>query len=135
VDPRVIQALQDARRAEKAQALYYRALAAKAEDAGDEQAEEDLNGLHADEQHHLARITVRLVEAKAAVDDLKDVPIPTSIYPDWQEHASAREEAEIARYEALLKLALDEGTAALVQEMLAVERKHAESLGGKYMSA
>jgi len=135
VDLRVIEALQAARRAEKAQALYYRALAAKAEDAGDEQAEEDLNGLHADEQHHLSRITVTLVEAKAPLDELNDVASPTSIYPDWQDHARAREEAEIARYEKLLTMKLDENTAALVQEILAVERKHAESLGGKYMSA
>jgi rubrerythrin len=135
VDDRVIGALQDARRAEKAQTLFYRMLAAAAAEAGDTQGEEDLNGLHADEQHHLSRITVTLVEANAAVNDLNDIAPPAAVYPDWQDNARAREEAEIARYEALLTMQLDENTAALVREMLAVERKHAERLGGKYMSA
>ena len=135
MDERLVGALQAARKAEKAQALFYRALAAAAEDAGDAQAAEDLNGLHADEQHHLSRLTVKLVEANAALADLNDIEAPAAHYPDWQDHARAREEAEIARYEALLSLELDGSTAALLREMLAAERKHAERLGGKYMSA
>ena len=39
--------------------------------------------------------------------------------------ARAREEAEISRYETLLTLKLDENTAALISEILAVERNHA----------
>jgi rubrerythrin len=135
VDAQLREALRDARRAEKAQALFYRALAAAAEDAGAAQVAEDLNGLHADEQHHLSRITVKLVEANAPLEDLAAVQTPRSEYPEWQSLARAREEAEIARYERLLTLPLDDATAALVQEILAVERKHAERLAGKFMSA
>ena len=135
MDARLIEALQAARRAEKQQALFYRALAAAAEEAGDVQAEEDLNGLHADEQHHLSRITVTLVEANAPLDDLTSIVLPTFSYPDWRDNAREREEAEIRRYEGLLALKLEADTAALLTEILAVERKHAERLGGKYMSA
>jgi rubrerythrin len=135
VDTRLIEALQAARRAEKQQALFYRALAAAAEEAGDVQAEEDLNGLHADEQHHLSRITVTLVEANVPLDDLTSIVHPTVSYADWQDHAREREEGEVRRYEGLLALKLDADTAALLSEILAVERKHAERLGGKYMSA
>ena len=131
----LVHALQDARRAEKQQALFYRALAAAAEEAGHADAAEDLNGLHADEQHHLSRITVTLVEANAELDELSAAEPPPVSYPDWQDHARAREEAEISRYETLLTLQPDEATAALLTEILAVERKHAERLGGKYMSA
>ena len=135
MDDQVLQALQDARRAEKQQALFYRALAAAAEEAGHAEAAEDLNGLHADEQHHLSRITVTLVEASAALAELGATERPPVSYADWKDHARAREEAEISRYETLLTLDLDENTAALISEILAVERKHAERLGGKYMSA
>jgi rubrerythrin len=135
VDDRLLEALQAARRAEKEQALFYRALAAAAEEAGDVQAEEDLNGLHADEQHHLSRITVTLVEANVPLDDLTSTVLPAFSYPDWQDNAREREEGEIRRYEGLLALKLDADTAALLTEILAVERKHAERLGGKYMSA
>ena len=135
MDAHVLRALQDVRRAEKQQALFYRALAAAAEEAGHRDDEEGLNGLHADEQHHLSRITVTLVEANAPLDELHETEAPPVAYGEWKDHARAREEAEIARYETLLTLPLDEATAALVREILAVERKHAERLGGKYMSA
>src|SRR5262245_42567559 len=124
MDAHVLRALQDARRAEKQQALFYRALAAAAEEAGQGAAEEDLNGLHADEQHHLSRITVTLVEANAPLDELHDTEQPTVPFAEWKEHARAREEGEIARYQTLLSLPLDQATAALVEEILAVERKH-----------
>jgi rubrerythrin len=135
MDDRLIEALQAARRAEKEQALFYRALAAAAEEAGDVQAEEDLNGLHADEQHHLSRITVTLVEANVPLDDLTSIVHPTLSYSDWRDRAREREEGEVRRYEGLLALKLDADTVVLLSEILAVERKHAERLGGKYMSA
>ena len=42
---------------------------------------------------------------------------------------------EIARYEAIAAMPLDTFTAALIAEILNVERQHEESLGGKFMSA
>ncbi|MGH7471816.1 MAG: ferritin family protein [Longimicrobiales bacterium] len=128
-------ALQQARRAEKEQALFYRALAACAEQAGDDQAAEDLNGLLADEQHHLSRLTARLLEADQSIANLNDVRAPAVAYPEWQPLARAREQAEIERYETLVRLELDTLTAALITEIVAAEREHARTLGGKYMSA
>lgn len=49
----LIQAIESARAAEKSQALFYRALAAEAEERGDAPLSERFNDLHADEQHHL----------------------------------------------------------------------------------
>jgi rubrerythrin len=135
VNPTLSDALQEARRSEKAQALFYRALAAQAELAGDVQTAEDLNGLHADEQHHLSRLTARLIEADQQLADLADVQTPEIVYPDWQQLARARELAEIECYERLALLEPDGATAELIEEILAVERKHAETLGGKYMNA
>ena len=54
--------LEASRLREKAQTLFYRALAAQAIAAGDDDASERLNDLHADEQHHLSRLTARLLE-------------------------------------------------------------------------
>ncbi len=62
----LIAALEEARAAEKEQALFYRALAAEAERRGDAALSERYNELHADEQHHLARLTARLLELGAA---------------------------------------------------------------------
>ena len=131
----LIQALQHARRAEKEQALFYRSLVTQAENAGHTQVAEDLNGLHADEQHHLSRLTVRLVEADQTVEDLGGVGMPTTVYADWETEARKREREEIARYEAIAAMPLDTFTAALIAEILNVERQHEESLGGKFMSA
>jgi rubrerythrin len=135
VNPALSDALQEARRSEKAQALFYRALAAEAELAGDAPTAEDLNGLHADEQHHLSRLTARLIEAEQQVADLSDVQTPDAPYPDWQETARLREQAEIECYEKLTRLEPDAATAELIGEIIAVERKHADTLGGKYMNA
>jgi rubrerythrin len=129
------EALHAARRAEKEQALFYRMLVTHAENAGNAQEAEDLNGLHADEQHHLSRLTVRLVEADQLVQDVNDVKTPKAAYPNWQDLARRRECEEIERYETIANMTLDSLTAALIAEILNVERQHAESLGGKYMSA
>ena len=131
----IIQALQHARRAEKEQALFYRSLITQAENAGHAQVAEDLNGLHADEQHHLSRLTVRLVEADQTVEDLGSVRMPATAYDGWEAEARNREREEIARYEAIAALPLDSLTAALIAEILNVERQHEQSLGGKFMSA
>lgn len=130
----IIDALAAARRAEKEQALFYRAQAARAEDAGNEADSEALNGLHADEQHHLSRLSVRLVELGATLEDLDSVRVDGST-PDWRATARERERAEIALYEELGRLDLDEETMRLIQEILDVERVHERTLGGKHMPA
>jgi rubrerythrin len=127
--------MQQARRAEKEQALFYRALAAHAEQAGDAAAVEDLNGLLADEQHHLSRLTARLLEADQPLPDLSDVQAPPVSYPDWHGQARAREQAEIELYEEMSRLQPDPDTAALIQDILRVEQHHALALGGKYTNA
>lgn len=128
-------ALHEARRAEKEQSLFYRALAAAAEHADDAELAERLNGLHADEQHHLSRLTVRLVEDGVPVEDLSALRAPVVSLADWERGARAREHAEIARYESMLALASDERTRAMLAQFLEAERGHADELGGKWMGA
>jgi D-sedoheptulose 7-phosphate isomerase len=127
--------LHEARLAEKRQALFYRALAAAAEDAGDDELSERLNGLHADEQHHLSRLTVRLVELSEAVADLGGEVAPDVRLDGWEQLARGREAEEVARYAGLLTHPLDPRTRAVLEQCLAAERHHAEVLGGKWMGA
>jgi len=128
-------ALAAARAAEKDQAMFYRALAAQAELAGDAATAERLNGLHADEQHHLSRLTARLVELGRAVEDLGRSRAPEVPLDGWESVARHREREEVARYEAMLRTALDEQTRAMILEFLEAERRHAAELGGKWMEA
>ena len=130
-----IDALHEARAAEKAQALFYRALAAEAEARGDDALSERLNELHADEQHHLSRLTARLLELGAAPADLAHVRPGAAPLDDWEDAARSREHDEVRRYEALLDQEMDDATAALVREILDTERRHAEHLGGKWTAA
>ena len=130
-----IAALQRARLAEKEQALFYRALASAAEDQRDDELSERLNGLHADEQHHLSRLTVRLVELKEPVADLGATVAPAVSLQDWEKVATAREREEIARYEALLRDQLDDDTRAMLEQFIEAERHHEVALGGKWMGA
>ena len=128
-------ALQRAREGEKEQALFYRALAAAAEERGDAALAERFNELHADEQHHLSRLTARLMEMGAAPRELSP-PAPPFGLDGWEEVAEARERGEVARYEALLEHAgLDGHTGALLREILDTERHHAAELGGKWTTA
>lgn len=131
----MVVALHAARIAEKAQSLYYRTLAAQAEEQGDDELSERLNGLHADEQHHLSRLTARLVEMGEAVSDLSTAEPPVAALTNWENVAHAREAEEIARYEVLLRHDLDAHTRAMIGEFLESERRHAEQLGGKWMDA
>lgn len=135
VTPEVVQRLADARAAEKEQALFYRGLAAAAEEADDADLAERLNGLLADEQHHLSRLTVRLVELDRRLERIDDMTVPARALDGWEAEARERERAEIARYEALLVLSVDARTRALVLEILEAERRHEEELGGKWMGA
>jgi rubrerythrin len=131
----VLEVLEAARVREKEQTLFYRALAAKAEARGQEALAERLNALHADEQHHFSRLTVRLLELgwePAAV-----VPSPTEVpgLGEWETVARAREEGEISWYGKALEGPIDSVTEALFREILESEEHHSRELGGKWMSA
>jgi rubrerythrin len=130
-----IELLHAARAAEKRQALYYRALAAAAEDADAADLSERLNGLHADEQHHLSRLTVRLVELNEPVESLDEERAPAVQLEGWEQQARLREAEEIDRYTRLLEGDLDARTRAGIEQFIEAERRHAESLGGKWMGA
>jgi rubrerythrin len=131
----LVAALQRAREAEKEQAVFYRALAAAAEERGDATLAERFNDLHADEQHHLSRLTARLLEMEAAPHDLPAESPPYGL-DGWEDAAAARERGEVVRYEGMLERARpDEHTAALLREILDTERHHAAELGGKWTTA
>lgn len=132
----LLELLEASRRREKAQTLLYRALAADAEDAGRAEASERLNGLHADEQHHLSRLTARVLELGGRPAALRDVPAPEASLDGWEAVAREREREEIAWYESLMEGGrLDPVTRAVIDEIVASERQHERILGGKWMSA
>jgi len=132
----LVELLEASRRREKAQTLFYRALAAAAEEEGDARASERLNGLHADEQHHLSRLTARVLELGGRPAELRGVPAPVASFDGWEEIARERERDEIRWYESLAEGdRLDEVTRATVDEIVASERQHERILGGKWMSA
>jgi rubrerythrin len=131
----LITSLEEARAAEKEQALHYRALAAAAEERGDAAASERLNELHADEQHHLSRLTARLLELGAPLAELAHVRADAADAARWEAAARIREQGEVLRYQRMLEGAMDDATRALLEEILDTERHHAEELGGKWTSA
>lgn len=131
----LISALEAARAAEKAHALFYRALAAEAEDRGDDAMSERFNELHADEQHHVSRLTARLLELGAPLADIASLTGDTVGMEGWETAAAPREQAEVARYERLLAGEMDDATRALLHEILDTERHHAAELGGKWTTA
>jgi rubrerythrin len=131
----LITALQQAREAEKEHALFYRAVAAAAEERGDAALAERLNELHADEQHHLSRLTARLLELGAAPADL-DRRAEGAGLEGWEGAARLREQAEVSLYESLLaRDDVDPRTRALLAEIADTERHHAAELGGKWTRA
>lgn len=131
----VIRILQVCRTAEREQALFYRALASEAESAGDVMLAERLQELHADEQHHLSRLTARLLELGAVPDDLGPAHLAPVSLQQWETIASRRERDEVKRYRVFLEQTVDASTRSLVDEILATEQKHAEVLGGKWTPA
>ena len=134
--PTYAHALHEARILEKEQTLFYRRLSAEAELRGNMDDIEALNGLLADEQHHLSRLSVRLVELGEELEPLDDVTAPgAAVYPAWHEAARAREQSEVARYEEMLGLELDPETRQVIESILAAERQHEEHLAGKYTDA
>ncbi len=127
--------LAESRRREKAQTQYYRALAAAAEDEGNGPVAERLNALHADEQHHLSRLTARLLELGEAPQDLSSLPPEEAVYEGWEDVAREREGLEIEWYEGILRSIDDEHTREIIMEILESERHHRQELGGKWMPA
>ena len=127
--------LHTGRRREKVHTLLYRALAAAAELADDAAASERLNGLHADEQHHLSRLTARLLELGETPEELGGLPRPEPDLDGWEERARELETAEVDFYATALEGKLDDDTRAIAEEILASERMHLEHLGGKWMPA
>jgi ferritin-like protein len=137
VDPGVLVEVEAARAAERSQTRFYRALALEAGLAGDAAGEERLNELHADEQHHLARLTARLLELGVTPAPLEDAdPGATVPWPAWEGEARRREQAEVSRYERLVaEGGLDPLTLEIAREILATEKLHARNLGGKWVPA
>lgn len=130
-----MRALEVCREAEKEQALFYRALAAEAEERGDSDLGQRFHDLHADEQHHLSRLTARLLElGRSAADPVDRRPVVPPL-EDWEAAARTRERDEVLRYETLLREPLDAATAALVEQFVEVERAHLRELGGKWTMA
>lgn len=128
-------ALEECRAAERAQAVFYRALAAAAERSGDVALAERFNELHADEQHHLSRLTARLSEMGQVPREIpREAGAPATL-SGWEAEALRRERGEIARYEALLAESPDTGTTTLIRTILETERMHASEQGGKWMPA
>ena len=132
----VVAQLQAARVAERDQSLFYRTLAGEAERRGDRELSERLNGLHADEQHHVSRLSARLLELGEPLEELPPPSLPEVALDEWEPLAREREQIESERYEALLAhRGLDEHTRRMLEEFLGAERHHGDALGGKWMGA
>jgi rubrerythrin len=135
VNVAILAELHAARSAERSQSLFYRALASMAEESEDADLAERLNGLHADEQHHLSRLSARLLEMGEKLADLGPPSLPEVGLEAWESLAREREQVEIDRYTALLSQALDEQTNTMLSAFLDAEQHHAAALGGKWMDA
>lgn len=130
----LVATLRDGRRREREQAFFYRILAGDAEAAGDQAVADRLNGLLADEQHHVSRLTARLLElGERPTDESSSLVVPS--LRDWESVAKVREEDEVRWYEVALRRVEDEDTVAVLREILASERHHREQLAGKWMPA
>lgn len=127
--------LREGRRRELEQALFYRFLAAAAEAVGDGPTAERINELLADEQHHVSRLTARLLELGEKPEDVRTPPPPVPPLSEWQAEARRREAEEIAWYEEALESVSDAQTVAVLREIVASERHHHDDLAGKWMSA
>ena len=127
--------LEEGRQRERAQALFYRFLAGDAEAAGDARAAERLNELLADEQHHVSRLTARIIELgeKPATTEVTAPDVPP--LPRWEAVARPREEDEVRWYTQAIQRTDDPPTRGVLKEILASERHHRDELAGKWMSA
>ncbi len=133
-DP-VLKLLEASRTREKEQTLFYRGLAASAELAGEADLAERFNELHADEQHHLSRLTARMLELGASPEALDDGPPEIPSLGSWEGVARRREEGEVEWYGKLLEADMDPTTRGVLDEIRASEVSHARELGGKWMPA
>ena len=106
-----------------------------AESVGDGPVSERLNALHADEQHHLSRLTARLIELGETPEDLSTFPREEAVYHGWEKVARARELREIEWYEEISTVIADSATRDVIMEILESERHHQRELGGKWMPA
>jgi len=132
---KVLALLEASRKREKAQTHIYRILAARAESKGEEGLVERFNDLHADEQHHLSKLTARVLELGASLADAESEITLSPELDGWEDLVRSREEAEVAWYKESLEEELDPSTRELLQEILESEKSHARELGGKWMSA
>ena len=130
----ILALLREACRREREQTLFYRALVGEAEIAGDVRVAERLNELLADEHHHLARLTARILELGETPDSGQPSP-PAAKLMTWMADAEVREAAEVVWYEGVIDTLDDRATAGLLREILQSERNHLNALGGKWMSA
>jgi len=130
-----LRVLEESREREKTQTMYYRVLAADAAAGEDAEATERLNDLHADEQHHLSRLTARVLELGHVPRDLSALAVSAGELDGWEEEAREREAEEVRWYEAVTGLDLDEATLVVLGEILVSERHHLRDLRGKWMSA
>ena len=106
-----------------------------AELAGDDTLSERFNALLADEQHHLSRLTARILELGGTPDEFGEpLPLPSTL-EGWEESARLREEEEVSWYVEAMARGLDHKSGDILQEILDSERRHAQELGGKWMSA
>lgn len=131
----LVDLLQEGRLREVEQALFYRFLCSEAELAGDTAAAERLNDLLADEQHHVSRLTARILElgAKPREAGAHDAAVPA--LGAWEAEARRREEGEVRWYEDALRRVDDPETALVLRGILDSERHHRERLAGKWMPA
>ena len=131
----VFEILSECREREKAQTLFYRALAAEAELKGASDTAERLNALHADEQHHLSRVTARILELGAEPADLSELESSAVPLAEWEDEARRREEEEVNWYQELLVDDMEPVTRRILGEILESEKHHRQELGGKWMPA
>ena len=130
-----IDLLQEGRLRELEQALFYRFLTSDAELAGDAAAAERLNELLADEQHHVSRLTARILELGAKPRDAGVHNAAVPVLHAWEAEARKREEGEVRWYENTIRRVDDPDTASMLRGILDSERHHREQLAGKWMPA
>lgn len=127
--------LEEGRRFEKIRTVTYRALASLAEHSRESEAAERLNALHADEQHHLSRLTARLLELGVEPTDLSEQVAGPVTLDGWEAVERAEETKEVAWYEVQIGRVRDPETVRIFREILASERFHLTNLAGKWMPA
>jgi len=130
-----VSAIEAMRLAEKAQAMFYRRLAALAEVENRPDEAQRLHDLHADEQHHLSRLSALLIEMGETPADVGSARAPEVSLEGWEEEARRREQEEVDAWERFLAADLDAHSRALAESIIEVERLHRDQLGGKWTMA